>query len=55
MIEELNKFYVLAADVASAYIQAMVGEKVYTIAGHELVPWKGNILIIFKALYGLKS
>ena len=32
----------------------MVGEKVYTISGQEFGPWKGKILIIVMALYGLK-
>ena len=48
---------VVAADIGSAYIQAYTKEKIYTIEGPE---WKtigleGAILIMEKALYGLKS
>ena len=48
---------IIAADVGSAYIQAFTIEKVYTIAGPEWAPLglTGMILIIIKALYGLKS
>ncbi len=45
----------VAGDVASAYIQAFTNEKVYTIAGQEFGPWKGKVIIIVKALYGMKS
>ena len=38
VITSLNRFNVVAADVSSAYIQAMVEEKVYTIAGQEFGP-----------------
>ena len=48
---------IIAADVGSAYIQAFTIEKVYTIAGPEWEPLGlvGYILIVIKALYGLKS
>ena len=55
VIAALKRFDIVADDVASAYIQVMVGEKVYTISGQEFIPWKLNTLIIVKALYGLKS
>jgi hypothetical protein len=53
----LMYLHVIAADVGSAYIQAYTIEKVYTIAGPEWAPLGlvGVILIIIKALYGLKS
>ena len=48
---------IITADVGSAYIQAFTIEKVYTIAGPEWIAlgMVGMILIIIKALYGLKS
>lgn len=55
VIAALKKFKVVAADVASAYVQALTDELVYAIAGQEFGPWCGKILIIIKALYGLKS
>jgi len=55
VVAALKKFKVIAADVASAYVQALTGELVYAIAGHEFGPLQGKILIIVKALYGLKS
>jgi len=35
VIAALKKFKVIAADVASAYVQALPGELVYAIAGQE--------------------
>jgi len=55
VVAALKKFKVIAADVASAYVQSLTGELVYAIAGQEFGPWQGNILIIVKALYELKS
>ena len=46
---------VIAGDVASAYIQAFTCEKVYFRAGEEFGKLAGELLIIVKALYGLKS
>ena len=56
LARELYDLDVIAADVASAYLQALTCEKVYTIAGPEFgSEWEGKILIIVKALYGLKA
>ncbi len=57
VVAVLTALQVIAADVGSAYIQALTAEKVYTIAGPE---WKalgleGAVLIVYKALYGLKT
>ena len=46
---------VVAADIARAYIQALTIEKVFVIAGPKFGADEGRILIIVKALYGLKS
>ena len=42
-------------DVGSAYLEALTQEKVYIIAGPEFGPLEGHTLIIYKALYGLRS
>ena len=56
LARELYDLDVIAADVASAYLQALTCEKVYTIAGPEFgSEWEGKILIIVKALYDLKA
>ena len=54
---QLTALKIIAADVGSAYIQAFTIEKVYTIAGPEwaALNMEGKILVIVKALYGLKS
>ena len=47
---------VVAGDVSHAYIQAYTIERIYTIAGHEFGPdLEGKMLVVIKALYGLKS
>ena len=44
-----------AADVASVYIQTCTMEKVCAIAGPEFGRWNDKLLIIVRALYGLRS
>ena len=51
----INELYILCGDIENAYLTAPCKENVYTIAGSEFGPLKGKILIIEKALYGLKS
>ena len=55
LIAELNGLDVFAADVSSAYLEAYTSEKVYTIAGPEFGELEGHILVIVKALYGLRG
>jgi hypothetical protein len=43
------------ADIGNAYLEAHTDEKVYIVAGPEFEELVGHILIIKKALYGLKS
>ena len=52
---ELNDLDVMAADVGNAYLHAYTKERLYTIAGPEFGELEGRILIIVKALYGLKT
>ena len=52
---ELNELKVWQTDVGKAYLEAFTKEKVYLIAGPEFADIRGHVLIINKALYGLKS
>ena len=54
-IAELNGLETWATDIASAYLEAYTSEKVCICAGPEFGDLKGHILIIDKALYGLRS
>ena len=54
-LAELNGLELLQADVGNAYLEAKTKEKVYIIAGSEFEELEGHVLIIHKALYGLKS
>ena len=52
---ELNGLDVMCGDISSAYLEAKCREKVYFIAGPEFGELEGHLLIIYKALYGLRS
>ena len=54
-IAALNDLKVLACDIQNAYLTAPCREKIYTIAGAEFGSNQGKIMIITRALYGLKS
>ncbi len=54
-LAELNNLLVWQTDIGNAYLESMTKEKVYVIAGPEFVGQEGNIFIISRALYGLKS
>jgi Reverse transcriptase (RNA-dependent DNA polymerase) len=54
-LAELNKLRLWATNIGNAYLQAYTSEKVYIIAGHEFGNLEGLILVINKALYGLRS
>lgn len=55
LIAALNDLDVRACDVQNAYINAGTKEKVYFIAGKELGEHEGKVVVIVRALYGLKS
>jgi hypothetical protein len=56
LLAALNGLDILAADIGNAYINVDCREKVFFIAGDEFGETnKGKIVIIVKALYGLKS
>jgi hypothetical protein len=52
---ELNKLDIMVGDVSSAYLEAYTQEKVFFIAGHEFGPLEGHLLVIKRALYGLRT
>ena len=54
-IATLNDLEVLACDIENAYLTADCREKIYIIAGPEFGSEAGSVMIIRKALYGLKS
>ena len=54
-LAELNQLEPWSTDVGNAYLEASTDEKVYVIAGDEFGDQAGHLLIIVKALYGLRS
>ena len=54
-LAKLNNMKVWAADKGNAYLEATTKEKLYIVAGPEFEELQGHILMIHKALYGLKS
>ena len=52
---ELNGLEVHAADVGNAYLESKTKEKLYLVAGDEFGERSGHTLLVFKALYGLRS
>jgi hypothetical protein len=54
-LAELNGLEVWATDIGNAYLEAKTAEKVCVIAGPEFGPLQGHLLVIYKALYGLRS
>jgi hypothetical protein len=55
LLAALNDVDVLACDVQNAYINAGTKEKVWFRAGAEMGSDKGKVVVIIRALYGLKS
>ena len=52
---ELNGMEAYATDIGNAYLEAKTREKVCIRAGPEFGELEGHLLIIYKALYGLRS
>jgi hypothetical protein len=55
LFASLNQLQIVACDIQNAYLTADCREKIYTIAGIEFGSEKGQVLLVKKALYGLKS
>ena len=54
-LAELNDLETFATDIGNAYLEAHTKEKVCFIAGNEFGDLAGHLLIIDKALYGLRT
>jgi hypothetical protein len=54
-LAELNNLQTWATDIGNAYLEATTSEKVYVVAGPEFGELRGHTMIIFKALYGLRT
>ena len=54
-LAKLNNLEVWGADIGNAYLEAKTKEKLYIVAGTEFEELEGHILVIYKALYGLKE
>ena len=55
LIGVINNLKYMVGDVGSAYLEAFTREKVYFIAGPEFGELEGHVLLIVKALYGLRT
>ena len=55
LIGELNHLQVQVGDIGNAYLEAYTSEKVCFIAGPEFKDMQGHLLVIVKALYGLRT
>ncbi|KAL7570518.1 hypothetical protein ACA910_004294 [Epithemia clementina (nom. ined.)] len=54
-LSELNALKLWGADIGNAFLEAFTEEKIFIVAGPEFGDRKGHILIISKALYGLRT
>jgi Reverse transcriptase (RNA-dependent DNA polymerase). len=55
LLAALNGLDVFAADIGNAYLNAPCREKIWTVAGSEFGSEQGSVMLIVRALYGLKS
>lgn len=55
LLAALNDLHICAADVGNAYLNAPCKEKIWTVAGIEFGSEAGSVMLIVRALYGLKS
>jgi hypothetical protein len=51
----LNDLDIYAAEISNAYLHAPCREKIWTLAGPELGSDCGSVMVVVRALYGLKS
>jgi hypothetical protein len=55
LLVELNGLKVEAADVGNAHPEACTKEKLYVVAGPEFGDRQGSVMVIIKALCGLRT
>jgi hypothetical protein len=54
-LSELNGLDLWATDIGNAYLEAKTSELLFIIASPEFGDLEGHMLVIYKALYGLRS
>jgi hypothetical protein len=54
-LSELNSMELWATNVGNTYLEAYTAEKLFIVAGPEFGELEGHMLIISKALYGLRT
>ena len=54
-IADANQLHVVTGDIGGAYLNARTSEKVYSIAGKQFKEDEGRVILIEKALYGLRT
>ena len=54
-ISALNDLKVLLCDIKNSYLTAKRREKILNVAGTELGPEQGKIVLVLSSLYGMKS
>ena len=54
-LSELNDLEMWSTDIGNAYLEAYTSKKLYIVTGPEFGELEGHILIISKALYGLRT
>jgi hypothetical protein len=55
LISELNDMTAYSTDIGNAYLTSKTQEKVCIKAGPEFGDLEGHLLVVYKALYGLRS
>ena len=55
LLAELNDMELWSTDIGNAYLESYTKEKVGFVAGPEFGELQGHLLVIVKALYGLRS
>ena len=54
-LSQLNDLEFWSTDIGNAYLESKTAEKVHIIAGPEFGELEGHLLVIKKALYGLRT
>ena len=55
LLAELNNMELWSTDIGNAYLESYTKEKMVFIAGPKFGELQGHLLMIVKALYGLRS
>ena len=55
LLAELNDMELWSTDIGNAYLESYTKEKIVFVAGPEFGELQGHLLVIVKALYGLRS